>query len=66
MSLIRRENKEGLRLWENEDVVPRPTDVFQERLYCIRWVIPAKSQKLDSKEQQDSLRKNSRIWKRKN
>jgi putative DNA methylase len=52
MSLIRRENKEGLRLWENEDVVPRPTDVFQERLYCIRWVIPAKSQKLDSKEQQ--------------
>jgi adenine-specific DNA methylase len=31
----------GLRLWENEDVVPRPEDVFQERLYCIRWVLPA-------------------------
>jgi adenine-specific DNA methylase len=29
---------EGLRLWENEDVLPRPDDVFQERLYCIRWV----------------------------
>ena len=28
----------GLRLWENEDMVPRPDDVFQERLYCIRWV----------------------------
>jgi putative DNA methylase len=28
----------GLRLWENEDVVPRPEDVFGERLYCIRWV----------------------------
>jgi putative DNA methylase len=28
----------GLRLWENEDIVPRPDDVFQERLYCIRWV----------------------------
>ncbi|MBZ5617818.1 MAG: DUF1156 domain-containing protein [Acidobacteriia bacterium] len=28
----------GLRMWENEDVVPRPADVFQERLYCIRWV----------------------------
>lgn len=28
----------GLRRWTNEDVVPRPTDVFQERLYCIRWV----------------------------
>lgn len=28
----------GLRLWENDDVVPRPDDVFQERLYCVRWV----------------------------
>ena len=28
----------GLRPWENEDLVPRPDDVFQERLYCIRWV----------------------------
>ena len=27
----------GLRLWENDDLVPRPDDVFQERLYCIRW-----------------------------
>jgi putative DNA methylase len=27
----------GLRMWENEDLVPRPYDVFQERLYCIRW-----------------------------
>lgn len=30
--------KYGLRLWENRDVAPRPDDVFQERLYCIRWV----------------------------
>ena len=29
---------EILRLWENDDLVPRPDDVFQERLYCIRWV----------------------------
>ncbi|MDL2123228.1 MAG: DUF1156 domain-containing protein [Deltaproteobacteria bacterium] len=28
----------GLRLWENDDFVPRPADVFQERLYCVRWV----------------------------
>jgi putative DNA methylase len=28
----------GLRLWESDDLVPRPEDVFQERLYCIRWV----------------------------
>ena len=29
---------DGLRRWANEDVVPRPGDVFQERLYAIRWV----------------------------
>jgi adenine-specific DNA methylase len=28
----------GLRLWENNDLVPRPDDVFQERLYCVRYV----------------------------
>ena len=27
-----------LRGWENTDVVPRPNDIFGERLYCIRWV----------------------------
>jgi putative DNA methylase len=32
------ENIYGLRLWENEDLVPRPDDIFQERLYCVRWV----------------------------
>jgi len=30
----------GLRLWNNNDVLPIPSDVFQERLYCIRWVKP--------------------------
>jgi len=29
---------DGLRRWSQEDVVPRAGDVFQERLYCIRWV----------------------------
>lgn len=29
-----------LRRWEKTDLVPRPKDVFQERLYCIRWVRP--------------------------
>jgi putative DNA methylase len=29
---------EGLRRWTNEDFVSRPGDIFQERLYCIRWV----------------------------
>ena len=28
----------ALRMWTNDDVVPRPEDTFQERLYCVRWV----------------------------
>lgn len=36
-------NKEGvngnrLRPWENDDVRPRPDDIFQERLYAIQWI----------------------------
>jgi len=29
---------QGLRRWVNEDVVPQPSDIFQERLYCVRWI----------------------------
>ncbi len=29
--------RKGLRPWEAEDIVPRAEDVFQERLYCVRW-----------------------------
>ena len=32
---------DGLRRWENDDLVPRPDDVFQERLYCVRWRLPS-------------------------
>lgn len=28
---------DGLRRWTTDDIIPRPDDVFQERLYCIRW-----------------------------
>lgn len=28
----------GLRQWVNSDLVPSPEDVFQERLYCIRYI----------------------------
>ena len=31
----------GLRLWRGEDLVPHADDVFQERLYCVRWRLPA-------------------------
>jgi adenine-specific DNA methylase len=37
--------RKGLRLWENEDLVPRPDDALQERLYCIRWVDPETGEK---------------------
>ena len=30
----------GLRRWESGDLLPRPDDVFQERLYCVRWCLP--------------------------
>lgn len=30
-------HESGLRLWGFNDLVPRQNDVFQERLYCIRW-----------------------------
>ena len=30
----------GLRLWEAQEWKPRPEDVYQERLYCIRWTLP--------------------------
>lgn len=29
---------DGLRRWTAADLAPRSTDVFQERLYCIRWI----------------------------
>lgn len=37
ISMLRSDAQGGLRLWESDDLVPRPDDVYQERLYCIRW-----------------------------
>ncbi len=55
MSLIRRENRGGLRLWEKEDILPREGDVFQERLYCIRYV--AERDKIETKSAKNSKKK---------
>lgn len=30
--------RKNLRMWVKTDTAPHPNDVFQERLYCIRWV----------------------------
>jgi adenine-specific DNA methylase len=34
------ENAGGLRRWEKHEFIPRPDDLLQERLYCIRWRLP--------------------------
>jgi len=31
-------NANGLRPWDRGDFEPRPTDIFQERLYCVQWI----------------------------
>ena len=33
-----KENQNRLRLWEKSDFVPRPDDIYQERLYCVQWM----------------------------
>ena len=46
MAAIRGDGRDGthgmsrLRLWEKKDLVPYPDDVFQERLFCVRWRLP--------------------------
>jgi putative DNA methylase len=32
------DNRNRLRLWDKNDFIPRPDDIFQERLYCIQWI----------------------------
>jgi adenine-specific DNA methylase len=43
---------DGLRQWENADLVPRPDDTFQERLYCIRWRLPGLADLLWAEQQE--------------
>lgn len=38
-------NHGGLRKWEKTDIVPREGDLYGERLYCIRWLKPARRTK---------------------
>ncbi len=43
-----KENKNRLRMWEKSDFIPRPDDIFQERLYCVQWMKQeAKSKNFD-------------------
>jgi adenine-specific DNA methylase len=49
---------DGLRRWTNEDVLPRSEDVFQERLYCIRWVNAEGQRRYAAPEPADLEREN--------
>lgn len=40
-----KENKNRLRQWEKSDFMPRPDDIFQERLYCVQWMRPKPNSK---------------------
>ena len=51
---------EGLRHWSNEDVVPRSGDVFQERLYCIRW-INSRGERRYAAPDRDDLERESKV-----
>ena len=46
----------GLRLWENDDLVPRSEDVFQERLYCVRWAVPGEDRVFAAPDMADHAR----------
>jgi putative DNA methylase len=51
---------DGLRRWTSDDLVPRPGDVFQERLYCIRW-IDAEGNRRYAAPDADDLRREARV-----
>ena len=37
---VGRETKSNLRMWCKTDFIPRPDDIYQERLYCVQWIRP--------------------------
>ena len=52
----------GLRQWHNDDLVPRPDDAFQERLYCVRWRLPPLADLLWREQRQRAGDDASRDW----
>lgn len=51
----------GLRRWENDDVVPQSGDVFQERLYCIRWRDPNTGERHYRAAGQEDLEREAKV-----
>lgn len=52
----------GLRLWTNDDLVPRPDDVLQERLYCVRWATPEGGRVYAAPDADDLAREAKVLW----
>lgn len=50
----------GLRRWTSDDLSPRAEDVFQERLYCIRW-INDRGEKRYAAPDQDDIRREAKV-----
>jgi adenine-specific DNA methylase len=48
-------NHGGLRKWEKTDIAPRDGDFYAERLYCIRWLKPARWSKEGKKVGRDEF-----------
>lgn len=46
----------GLRRWGNNDFISRADDVFQERLYCIRWVDSTGKRRYAAPDRDDLIR----------
>ena len=42
-----------IRLWDQDDILPHPGDIFQERLYCIEWSTISISDDLDDEDNED-------------
>lgn len=51
---------DGLRRWTNDDLMPRSGDVFQERLYCLRWIDAEGNRRYAAPEEAD-LRREARV-----
>ena len=51
---------DGLRRWTNDDLLPRKGDVFQERLYCIRWMDSEGNRRYAAPEEAD-LRRETKV-----
>lgn len=47
---------DGLRRWGNDDLVPRVGDIFQERLYCLRWMDAEGNRRYAAPEEADLRR----------